>query len=56
MLKEGEPPQQLTVLRQKMKDISDSLLKFIPIEQDKRYSIEDARWILGNILDYNLRE
>ena len=56
MLKEGEPSQQLTARRQTMKDISDSLLENIPIIQDDRSSIEDARWILGNILEYNLRE
>jgi predicted RecB family nuclease len=55
-VKEGEPSEQVSARRQAMIDISDSLLKSVPIDEDQRSSADEARWILGNILEYNLRE
>ena len=56
IVKEGEPSEELSDKRQAIKDISDLLLEGISIDEEDRSPVDEARWILGNILEYNVRE
>jgi predicted RecB family nuclease len=55
-VKDVEPSAELSDKRQAIKDASDLLLEGVAIDQEERSLVDEARWILGNILEYNRRE
>jgi predicted RecB family nuclease len=53
---DGAPSEELNERQQRVKELTDRLTKDVPVDRAERSAVEQATWLLAQLLDWHRRE